>query len=304
MAEINQFLIPGYRRARGTAGKTGAVLLNLSLMATAIICFLPLLHVIAISLSENAAANSNQVGIIPVGFNFRAYAEAFRDAKMIAAMIESVKRILLGVPFNMFMTIICAYPLSHSRKDFPMRSLYSALVVFTMLFNGGLIPTYILMTRLHLMNNIWALVLPAGIPVFNVVIMMNFFRQIPREMQEAASIDGADHITTLVRIILPMSGAVMATLTLFCFVGHWNAWFDALLYMKDAAKYPLQNYIRTQVAASLTVSNLEEARRLVEISRRALLFAKLFVSMIPIIIIYPFLQKYFKTGIVIGAVKG
>jgi putative aldouronate transport system permease protein len=185
-----------------------------------------------------------------------------------------------------------------------MRTLYSALVVFTMLFNGGLIPTYILMTRLHLMNNIWALVLPVGIPVFNVVIMMNFFRQIPREMQEAASIDGADHITTLARIILPMSGAVMATLTLFCFVNHWNAWFDALLYMKDAAKYPLQNYIRTQVAASLTVSNIEEARRLVEISRRALLFAKLFVSMIPIIIIYPFLQKYFKTGIVIGAVKG
>jgi putative aldouronate transport system permease protein len=302
MAKIKQSGIASYRKARGTAGRTGSVLLNLFLMSSAIICFLPLLHVIAISFSENAAANANQVGIIPVGFNFRAYVEAFRDTKMIAAMLQSVKRIFLGVPFNMFMTVICAYPLSHNSKDFPMRTLYSALVVFTMLFNGGLIPTYILMTRLRLMNNIWALVLP-GIPVFNVIIMMNFFRQIPREMQEAASIDGASHITTLVRIILPMSGAVMATLTLFCFVGHWNAWFDALLYMKDTARYPLQNYIRTQIAR-IAATDMEEARRLAEISRRALLFAKLFVSMMPIIVIYPFLQKYFKTGIVIGAVKG
>jgi putative aldouronate transport system permease protein len=294
--------VMSYRRAHGAAGKFWAVVLNAFLIGTAIICFLPLIHVIAVSLSSNAAANANLVGLIPVGFNINAYMEAFRDMKMAASIWESVKRVLLGVPFNMLMTILCAYPLSHNPKEFPTRTIYSAFIMFTMLFNGGTIPTYILYSRLGLMNNIWALVLP-GIPIFNVVIMMNFFRTIPKEMREAAQIDGANHATTLVRVILPMSGAVIATLILFCFVSHWNAWFDALLYMKDTAKYPLQNYIRTQVA-NMTVTDLESARRQAELSRRALLFAKLFVSMIPIIAVYPFLQKYFKSGIIIGAVKG
>ncbi|MDR1948771.1 MAG: carbohydrate ABC transporter permease [Spirochaetaceae bacterium] len=295
--------VMAYRRAHGISDTIGAVILNIFLVGSAIVCFLPLLHVIATSLSSNTAANANQVGIIPVGFNVKAYAEAFRDTKMILSMLISMERIIIGVPFTMLITILCAYPLSHFSKDFPLRKFYSAMIVFTMLFNGGLIPTYILMTRLHLMNSIWALVLPGAVPVFNIVIMMNFFRQIPREMQEAASIDGADHFSILIKVMLPMSGAVMATLTLFCFVFHWNAWFDALIFMKDTAKYPLQNYMRTQII-NMAVTDIEEARRQLELSKRALLFAKLFVSMIPIIVIYPFLQKYFKTGIVIGAVKG
>jgi putative aldouronate transport system permease protein len=209
----------------------------------------------------------------------------------------------LGVPLNMLLTILCAYPLSHNKLEFPLRTLYSGIVVFTILFSGGLIPSYVLINRLNLMNTLWALVLP-GIPVFNVIIMMNFFRQIPLELREAAMIDGADHFTILLRIILPISGAVFATLTLFCFVGHWNSWFDALIYMKDLNKYPLQNYIRTQITRMVASPDLEEAKRLAFIARRSLLFARIFVSMIPIMIIYPFLQKYFKSGIVIGAVKG
>lgn len=153
------------------------------------------------------------------------------------------------------------------------------------------------------MNSLWALVLP-GVPVFNVIVMMNFFRQIPPELRETASIDGAEHITILIKIILPVSGAVIATLTLFCFVGHWNAWFDALIYMKDMAKYPLQNFIRANFNRTGSGVDLEEARRLAVISRRSLLFAQIFISMIPVIIIYPLLQKYFKSGIVLGAVKG
>jgi putative aldouronate transport system permease protein len=295
--------VPGHRKIRGISAIFGEILINVILFSAAIICILPILHILAVSLSANGPANANLVGLLPVGFNLKAYSEAINDQKMIIALIESAKRILLGVPLNMLLTILCAYPLSHAKQEFPLRTFYSAIVVFTMLFSGGLIPSYVLINRLHLMNRIWALVLP-GIPVFNVIIMMNFFRQIPVELREAAMIDGAGHFKILFHIILPVSGAVFATLTLFCFVGHWNAWFDALIYMKDMDKYPLQNYIRTQVIRMAATLDIEEAKRLAFISRRSLLFARIFVSIIPIMIIYPFLQKYFKTGIVIGAVKG
>jgi putative aldouronate transport system permease protein len=295
--------VPAHLKIRGGSAIFGEILINIILLSAAIICILPVLHIMAVSLSENGPASANLVGLLPIGFNLRAYSEAIGDQKMTVALIESIKRILLGVPLNMLLTILCAYPLSHTKKEFPLRAFYSAIVVFTMLFSGGLIPSYVLINRLHLMNSIWALVLP-GIPVFNVIIMMNFFRQIPVEIREAAMIDGAGHFTILLRIILPVSGAVFATLTLFCFVGHWNAWFDALIYMKDMDKYPLQNYIRTQVIRMAATLDIEEAKRLAFIARRSLLFARIFVSIIPIMVIYPFLQKYFKTGIVIGAVKG
>jgi putative aldouronate transport system permease protein len=293
----------GYYKARGILAAFGEILINTILISAAIICILPILHILAVSLSENGPANANLVGLLPIEPNFRAYSEVINDEKMIAALIESIKRILLGVPVNMLLTVLCAYPLSHNKQEFPLRTLYSGIVVFTMLFSGGLIPSYILINRLNLMNTLWALVLP-GIPVFNVIIMMNFFRQIPVELREAAMIDGAGHFTVLLRIILPVSGAAFATLTLFCFVGHWNAWFDALIYMKDLNKYPLQNYIRTQVTRMVASPDLEEAKRLAFIARRSLLFARIFVSIIPIMVIYPFLQKHFRSGIVIGAVKG
>jgi putative aldouronate transport system permease protein len=281
----------------------GQIIVNTVLVFLALICILPILHILAVSFSENGPANANMVALWPIGFNLRAYREAVTDPKMLTALIQSIKRILLGVPVNMILTILCAYPLSYGKREFPLRTIYSGIVVFTMLFSGGLIPSYILINRLHLMDTFWALVLP-GIPVFNVIIMMNFFRQVPAELREAAEIDGAGHFTILFRIILPISGAVIATLILFCFVGHWNAWFDALIYMKSLDRYPLQNYIRTLITRMTSSPDLEEAKRLAFIARRSLLFARIFVSIIPIMIIYPFLQKYFRKGIVIGAVKG
>jgi putative aldouronate transport system permease protein len=282
---------------------SGSAFVNLILLSGALLCILPIVHILAVSFSESTAANANLVGIIPIGFNIRSYIEAFDDSQMVLAIGQSIKRILLGVSVNMVLTILCAYPLSFDKNDFPMRSGYSAYVVFTMLFSGGLIPSYILINRLHLMNSFWALVLP-GIPVYNVIIMMNFFRQINKEIREAASIDGAGHFTILTRIILPMSGPVIATLIMFCLVGHWNAWFDALIYLKDQAKYPLQNYLRILISRLTQSMSMDEARRLAFISRRSLLFAKIVISLIPIMIIYPFLQKHFKSGIVVGAVKG
>ena len=281
----------------------GSLVINAILISGAVICVLPVLHILAVSFSENGPANANLVGLWPIGFNFRAYSEVARDSRMLMALIESIKRLLLGVPVNMLLTILCAYPLSHYKEEFPLRSVYSGIVVFTMLFSGGLIPYYILINRLGLMDTLWVLVLP-GIPVFNVIIMMNFFRQIPTEIREAAFLDGAGHSTVLIKVIMPISGAVISTLALFCFVAHWNAWFDALIFLNDIDKHPLQNYIRTQIVRMAASPDMEEARRLAFIARRSMLFARIFVSIVPILIIYPFLQRYFRKGIVIGAVKG
>jgi putative aldouronate transport system permease protein len=295
--------IPQYKRAKGISAKIGTTIINVLLIAAGIMCILPVLHLLAVSLSANGPANANAVGLIPVGFNLNSYKEVFTDEKMLNALGQSVKRVAIGVPVNMILTLLCAYPLSIDKKAFPLRGVYAAIIIFTMLFSGGLIPSYILINRLGLMNNIWSLILP-GIPIFNVIIMMNFFRQIPEELKEAAFIDGAGHFVILLKILIPLSGAVFATLLLFSFVGHWNSWFDALIYMKDMHKYPLQSYIQTLVSRMTTSPDLEEAKRLAFLSRRSLLFARIFVSITPILLIYPFLQKYYRTGLVIGAVKG
>lgn len=295
--------VANYKRNRGVIANVSGFIMNSILVIAAALCILPIIHILAISLSGNGPANANQVGFWPVDFNLKAYAEAVADKKMWTALSQTLYRTAVGVPINMILTILCAYPLSHSNRSFPMRSIYSGFIMFTMLFSGGLIPSYVLMNQLNLMNTIWALVLP-GVPVFSVIIMMNFFRQIPEEIKEAASMDGATHTRILVSVILPISGAVLATLTLFSFVGHWNAWFDAMIYMRDLDKYPLQNYIQTQIFRMTASPDLEEAKRLAFISRRSLLFARILVSIVPIMVIYPFLQRYFQSGIVIGAVKG
>jgi len=295
--------IPFYRRSKGFSAVFGACVINFILIAAGILSLLPLLHILAISLSSTGPANANLVRFIPIGFTLQSYAEAARDSRMLIALLNTIHRTALGVPVNMVLTILCAYPLSIANNKFPLRRLYSAFIIFTMLFSGGLIPTYILIMNLRLMNSIWALILP-GIPVFSVVIMTNFFRRLPEELREAAIIDGADHFKTLTKIYLPLSGAVLATLTLFAFVHHWNAWFDAMLYMRDMSRHPLQNYIQTLIFRMTDSPDLEEARRLAYISRRSLLFARIFVSIVPIMILYPFLQKYFQHGIVVGAIKG
>ena len=295
--------IPIYKKSLTIGSKIFSTIGNLLLLCAAVLCILPILHLLAVSLSSNGPANANLVGIVPIGFNLKSYEEVLRDEKMLIAMWQSIKRVAIGVPVNMILTLLAAYPLSLKKEHFPLRWVYSGILIFTMLFSGGLLPSYILINKLGLMNNIFALILP-GIPVFNVIIMMNFFRQLPSELTEAAFIDGAGHFKILMKIYIPLSGAVFATLVLFSFVGHWNSWFDGLIYMRELEKYPLQTYIQSLVARMTTSPDLEEAKRLAFLSRRSLLFARIFVSIVPVIVVYPFLQKYYKTGLVIGAVKG
>jgi putative aldouronate transport system permease protein len=300
MQDVSKMKSPGLKES---ASYRVFTLFNVLFLTTAtVVAALPFIHILAISFSGEYPANANIVGLWPVDFNLKAYQEAFRDQGVLQAMGVSVGRTLLGVTVNMALTVLVAYPLSFDQKRFPLRNIYMWFVVITMLFNGGLIPSYMLIRQLGLMNSIWALILP-GIPAFNVIVLMNFFRQLPKEIEESAVMDGASHFTVMLHIFLPLSKAALATLVLFSAVGHWNSWFDGLIYM-DAKSYPIQTYIQMLVAKTSGPVSIEEAKRLALISRRSILSAKLLIAMLPILIVYPSIQRHFRTGMVLGAVKG
>lgn len=266
-------------------------------------CLLPLLNTLAISFSNNSAVNANQVGILPVGFTLSSYKKLLEDNQFWRSAWISVLRVVLGTGLNMLMMILLAYPLSKSKNRFASRDIYMKLVIFVMLFNGGLIPGYIIVSKLHLLNTIWALVLPGAVPVFNVILLMNFMKGLPEALEEAAVIDGASEWTILTRVVLPISKPGLATVALFCIVSHWNDYFQGLIYMRTPSKYPLQTYIQQ---LTIDVSQIADPQQLIyfmTISTRTLNAAKIVVATVPLLVIYPFLQRYFVTGIVIGAVK-
>ncbi len=266
-------------------------------------CLLPLLNTLAISFSNNSAVNANQVGILPVGFTLSSYKKLLEDNQFWRSAWISVLRVVLGTGLNMLMMILLAYPLSKSKNRFASRDIYMKLVIFAMLFNGGLIPGYIIVSKLHLLNTIWALVLPGAVPVFNVILLMNFMKGLPEALEEAAVIDGASEWTILTRVVLPISKPGLATVALFCIVNHWNDYFQGLIYMRTPSKYPLQTYIQQ---LTIDVSQIADPQQLIyfmTISTRTLNAAKIVVATVPLLVIYPFLQRYFVTGIVIGAVK-
>lgn len=266
-------------------------------------CLLPLLNTLAISFSNNSAVNANQVGILPVGFTLSSYKKLLEDNQFWRSAWISVLRVVLGTGLNMLMMILLAYPLSKSKNRFASRDIYMKLVIFAMLFNGGLIPGYIIVSKLHLLNTIWALVLPGAVPVFNVILLMNFMKGLPEALEEAAVIDGASEWTILTRVVLPISKPGLATMALFCIVNHWNDYFQGLIYMRTPSKYPLQTYIQQ---LTIDVSQITDTQQLIyfmTISTRTLNAAKIVVATVPLLVIYPFLQRYFVTGIVIGAVK-
>ena len=266
-------------------------------------CLLPLLNTLAISFSNNSAVNANQVGILPVGFTLSSYKKLLEDNQFWRSAWISVLRVVLGTGLNMLMMILLAYPLSKSKNRFASRDIYMKLVIFAMLFNGGLIPGYIIVSKLHLLNTIWALVLPGAVPVFNVILLMNFMKGLPEALEEAAVIDGASEWTILTRVVLPISKPGLATVALFCIVNHWNDYFQGLIYMRTPSKYPLQTYIQQLTIDVSQITDPQQMIYFMTISTRTLNAAKIVVATVPLLVIYPFLQRYFVTGIVIGAVK-
>lgn len=270
-----------------------------------LMCLLPLLNVVATSFSSSAAATANLVGIIPVEITTSAYSKIMEDSQFWRSFNISVVRVILGTTINMLLTILAAYPLSKNKREFHAQAFYMWFVIFAMLFSGGMIPTFLVVNGLKLTNTLWSLILPTAVPIGNVILLMNFFRAVPKSLEEAAKIDGASPWRILFSIFVPLSLPCLATLVLFCIVGHWNDYFQAILYITKTSNYPLQTYIQ-QLSAEFDLSkitDIDKLKKYLAVSTRTLNSAKIVVSTVPLLIVYPFLQKYFVSGIVIGAVK-
>lgn len=214
-----------------TGEKVFTVFNYIFLSFVAFLCLVPLLNVLAVSFSSSAAAAAGYVKLWPVNFTLASYEWALSKREFLQSFIVSIKRVALGYIVNMLMVISLAYPLSKEKSSFRARNVYAWFFIITMMFSGGLIPTYMIVKYTSLLDKIWALVIPGAVPIFNVILLMNFFRMLPKEIEEAAFIDGASHWTTLIRIYLPLSLPSLATISLFVLVGHWNGWFDGMIYM-------------------------------------------------------------------------
>ncbi len=271
-----------------------------------LVCLIPILNSLALSLSDRAIVEAGTVFLVPRKINLTSYGIILEDRQFFRSFLISIERVVLGGIVNFVITLLMAYPLSKERSVFRAREVYIYLLLVTMLFSGGLIPIYMIVNAVGIVDTIWALVLPGAVPVFSVIIMMNFFRQVPKELEEAATVDGARQATILAKIYLPLSVPSIATVTLFSMVGHWNAFFDGLIYMNSPRNYPLQTYIQTLVLGQhdFTRLTVEEIKRMSQTSSKTLNNAKIIVSMIPMMMVYPFLQRYFVKGLVLGSVKG
>ena len=273
------------------------------LAAFAILCLAPLVHIFAVSLSGRAPATAGFVSFWPLDFTIENYQEVMGSPTFLRSFMISVLRVLSGVSLNMALVILTAYPLSKTPRAFKGRTIFIWFFVFAMLFDGGLIPSFLVVRSLGLLNTLGALILPNAVPIFSVILMMNFFRDVPKELEESALIDGASHWRVLWHIYIPLSLPAIATLTLFAAVNHWNAWFDGLIYMTDNANYPMQTFLRT-VVVELDLTNVGiDPRDLQRLSDRAIRGAQIIVATVPILVVYPFLQRYFISGIKLGAVK-
>lgn len=275
------------------------------LVLLALICILPFVNAIAISLSDKLNVSAGNVTFWPINLTLSSYKYLLGRAAFWRAFLVAVERAILGTSFNLIMIILTAYPLSKDNSKLRFRTVYVWYFFICMLIGGGLIPTYILISSLNLKNTIWVLILPVGLPIFNLVLMLNFFRQVPQEMEEAALVDGAGHWRILLQIYLPVSLPSIATIALFCLVMHWNSWFDGLLYIDNPSLLPLQTYLRNaiiSIGASKTAMMNPELLKLT--SDRTLKCAQVIITCIPILCAYPFLSKYFVTGLVLGSVKG
>ena len=269
----------------------------------ALLCMLPLIHIFAVSLSGSAAASGNLVTLWPVDFTLDAYEKTIGNSNFLRSFGLSVVRVVLGTAISMGVLLCAAYALAKDDHEFKGRKIYMWFFVFTMLFNGGLVPTYILVTSLGLTDTIWALVLPTAINAFNLILLVNFFRtSVPKALEESAFLDGAGHFTIFLKIYLPIAVPAIATVTLFTMVFHWNQWFDGMIYMTNEANYPLQTFLQS-IVVKKDLSNIADPETLRNMSQRTVEAAQIFITALPMLIVYPFLQKYFVKGIVLGAEK-
>lgn len=282
--------------------KAGEIILYILITLIAFVCLYPMLNVIAYSFSGYNAVLSGRVTFFPIDFTTAAYANILRRNQIWMALRTTVLVTLEGTAVSLMLTIFAAYALS---RDIPGRKVISGFILFTMYFGGGMIPTFIVVKGMGLYDTLGALFIPQAINVFNFIVMRTFFRNLPDSLEEAAKIDGASDMQILFQIVLPLSLAIIATMGLFYAVGYWNTYFDALLYIQNPDKYTLQLRLRGLLFGNdldNSGNNLEGIGT--QVMTQSLKMATVVVSTVPILVVYPWLQKYFVKGVMLGSVKG
>lgn len=275
------------------------------LIVVALICLAPMLYILAVSLSSSSAVTAGKVTFWPVDFTLTGYEYLVKNKMFWQSMLNSIVRVALGTIFNLVCACLVAYPLSKPNEKFKLRTFYAWVFFIPMIVNGGLIPTYMVVKETKLLDTIWSLILPGAVPVFFIMVLLNFFRDIPSELEDAALIDGAGQIRILLQIFIPLSKPALATLCVYAMLNHWNSWFDGTIYLNSLSKFPLLTYMQTVVVnynpELLSPAELEQMSKL---GSRNLEAAQIFASSLPIMLTYPFFQKYFTKGLVLGGVKG
>jgi putative aldouronate transport system permease protein len=287
--------------------RTGRIFNYVFLSLIAFCCLYPFINIVVTSLSSRRAVYAGEVYLWPVEFNLDAYKEVLLDGQIFVSMWNTAILTVVGTVMSMTSTILCAYALS--KKRLMGRGIFMGLIVFTMMFSGGMIPSFLLIRNLGLMDSYWALWLGGLQSSYNMIVLRTFFQGIPESLEEAAQIDGAGDPYILVRIVLPLSGAALATIALFYAVGWWNTYFSAVMYITSTSKQTLMVKLRQmldamQVLVSQAQAGINEGSSMTNIAAETFKAATILVSMLPIMCVYPFLQKYFVKGVMIGSVKG
>lgn len=278
-------------------------MIYLFLIACGLATLLPLANILSKAISDESAVISGKVGIIPVGFQLETMKYVVSSSQFLHSIGISLLITVVGTFLAILITALTAYPLS--KRHLPGISFIMLLFIFTMMFNGGIIPNYLLMKQLHLINNLWSLMLPALISVFNMLVIKSYYESLPEALEESAKMDGARNFTILFKIIIPLSVPVIATIALFYAVYFWNDYFHPMLYINDAGLKPLQLYLRDIVmdADSSNAVN-KSVDDMMNVSPEGIRAATVIASIIPMLLVYPYLQKHFVKGVLIGSVKG
>lgn len=275
---------------------------NIIMLFVLLIIVYPFLHIIAVSFSNPVEVVQNNVSFYPKGFSLESYQIIFTNSRLFLSYMNTVKYVTIGTVINFILTVTFAYPLS--KKEIWLSKPVTLMVVFTMLFSAGLIPTYLVVSGLGMINSIWAVVIPSAINAFNLLIVRTAYTQIPKEMEESVEIDGGSVYTKLFHIAIPLSKATLAAITLFYLVQHWNSFFAAMIYITDTKKWPLSLLLRQMILQAQFTDENTNMEMMSRGTPQGVKFATIMVSIVPMLIVYPFVQKYFVKGIMIGGVKG
>ncbi len=289
------------RKPQSTGSKIFSVINYILLTVIGFIMFYPMFYVFIVSISSAEYINQGAISFWPKGINFEAYSRVFQNESIWIGYKNTILYTVVGTIINVVVTAMCAYPLS--RKDFYGRGPITVLITLTMFFSGGMIPLYLVINGLNIMNTMWAVILPTTISTYNMIVMRTSFEAIPVSLIESAHLDGANDIKILAKIVLPLSKPIIATMVLFYAVTHWNSYFPAMLYLNDQSKYPVQVIMRDIVIEG-DMAQAGDVSGIMNVVATNYKYAVIIISVVPILVVYPFIQKYFTKGVMIGAVKG